>query len=124
MNVVDSSGWLEYFANGPNAEFFAGPIEDVGRLLVPTICVLEVFRRVLQQRNEDAALEAVALTLQGTLVDLDLDIAMIAGRLGVGLKLPLADSVVLATARAHRAVVWTQDADFDGLPDVKFIRKR
>ncbi len=124
MNVVDSSGWLEYFANGPNAEFFAGPIEDVGRLLVPTICVLEVFRRVLQQRNEDAALEAVALTLQGTLVDLDLDIAMIAGRLGVGLKLPLADSVVLATARAHRAVVWTQDADFDGLPGVKFARKK
>ncbi len=74
MNLVDSSGWLEYLADGPNAEFFAPPIEDTGRLIVPTISVLEVFKRVLQQRSENEALRAVALMRQGKVVDLDADL--------------------------------------------------
>lgn len=124
MNVVDSSGWLEYFANGPNADFFATPLLDRARLLVPTICVLEVFKRVLQQRDEQAALQAIALMHQGRLVDLDATLAVSAAKLGMQSKLPLADSVVLATARAHRAVVWTQDADFEGMEGVRFKKKR
>ena len=124
MNVVDSSAWLEYFADGPNAGVFAPAVEDVARLLVPSICLLEVFKRVLQQRSEEAGLEAVALMLQGSVIDLNADLALSAARLGYDLRLAMADSVVLATARAHGATVWTQDADFDGLPGVRFARKR
>lgn len=124
MNVVDSSAWLEYFADGPNANRFAAAIEDVDRLIVPAICVLEVFRRVLQQRVEQDALQAVALMRQGSVADLTVEIALSAARIGVSLKIPLADSVVLATARKHQALLWTQDADFDGIDGVKYFAKR
>ncbi len=120
MNVVDSSAWLEYFADGPNAQFFAAAIERVSRLVVPSIVLLEVFKRVLQQRNEGDAFQAIALMHQGEVVDLDAALALSAGRLGLELKLPLADSVVLATARHHNAVVWTQDADFKRLDRVRY----
>ena len=124
MNVVDSSAWLEYFANGPNAGYFAPPIEAIGELLVPTICLLEVFKRVLQQRGESAALQAVAQMQQGRVVELDAPLALTAAHLGMEAKLPLADSVVLATARHHDATLWTQDADFEHLPGVRFRAKR
>ncbi len=124
MNVIDSSGWLEYFADGSNADFFAPAIERPTSLLVPSISLLEVFKRVLQQRDESAALQAVALMQQGQVVDLDGAIALTAARLGTDFGLPLADSVILATARHFNATVWTQDADFDGLSDVRFTKKR
>lgn len=124
MNVIDSSGWLEYFADGSNADFFAPAIERPTSLLVPSISLLEVFKRVLQQRDESAALQAVALMQQGQVVDLDGAIALTAARLGTDFGLPLADSVILATARHFNATVWTQDTDFDGLPDVRFTKKR
>ena len=124
MNVVDSCGWLEYFADGPNASFFAAPIEKVENLVVPSICILEVFKRVLQQRNENAALHAAAVMRRGLVVDLNSSIAISAARTSVDLNLPLADSVILATARAHDAVVWTQDADFERISGVKFIARR
>jgi len=93
MNLVDSSGWLEYFADAPNADFFAPAIEDVPNLLVPTICILEVFRRVLQQRDEKAALQVAAVMQQGHVVDMDSAVALYAAGIGVDLKLPLADSI-------------------------------
>jgi predicted nucleic acid-binding protein len=124
MNLVDSSAWLEYFADGPNAEFFAAAIEDVEKLVVPTICLLEVFKRVLQQRGEGDALSAVAQMQQGRVVELDTALALSAARLGFELKLPMADSVILATARACRATIWTQDADFRRLAEVKYRAKR
>ena len=123
MNLVDSSGWLEYFGDGANVEFFAPPLKDVKRLLVPSICILEVFKRVLQQRGEDAALQSAALMQQGEVVDLDGAVAVGAAKISHELKLPLADSVILATARARRAVIWTQDSDFRGLPGVKYKAK-
>jgi predicted nucleic acid-binding protein len=123
VNVVDSSGWLEYFADGRNADFFAPAIEDVEQLIVPTIALTEVFRRVLQQRSEGEALQAVALMQHGQVVDLDAELALSAGNLGSALGLPLADSVILATARRHDAVVWTQDTDFEGLEKVRFVSK-
>lgn len=123
MNLVDSCGWLEYFADGPNADFFALPIEDVKNLVVPSICILEVFKRVLQQRDEDAALQAAALMQQGIIVDLDDTIALNAARLGVNYNLPLADSVILTTARRYEALIWTQDADFKGIEGVKYKKK-
>lgn len=123
MNVVDSSAWLEYFANGPGAGFFATAIEDSSRLVVPTICLLEVFKRVLQQKGEGAALQAVALMQQGQVQPMDAGIAISAARLGVAHKLPLADSVVLAVARHGEALLWTQDADFEGLDNVRYLPK-
>ena len=123
MNVVDSSAWLEYFADGPNARFFADAIEDTDHLLVPSICLLEVFKKILTEKGETAALEKAAHMHQGKMVDLDPSIAINAAKLGLTLGLPLADSVVLATARTHRALVWTQDSDFKGMEGVKYFAK-
>lgn len=122
-NVVDSSGWLEYLADGPNADFFAGPLAEPDALIVPTISVFEVFKRVLQQRDETTALQVAALMQQGKVVDLDLGLALLAGRLSVDLKLPMADAIILATARRFGAVLWTQDADFDGIPGIRYLGK-
>ena len=123
MNVVDSSGWLEYFANGPNADFFAQPLADAAGLVVPAISIFEVFKRVLQQRGEAAALQASALMQLGRVEVLDASLAMVAARLSHDLKLPMADSIMLATARRFEAVLWTQDADLSGLPGVRYLAK-
>jgi len=124
MNVVDSSGWLEYLADGPNADFFASAIESVSELLVPTMSLYEVFKRVLQQRGEGDALQAVAVMMQGSVIDLDMDLALSAAKVSTELKLPMADSVMLATARAHGATLWTQDADFEEIAGVQYIVKQ
>ncbi|MBI5787520.1 MAG: type II toxin-antitoxin system VapC family toxin [Candidatus Schekmanbacteria bacterium] len=123
MNLVDSCGWLEYFADAPNADFFALPIEDTENLIVPSICILEVFKRVLQQRGEEAAFQAAFLMQQGKVVDLDVSIALSAAGISADLKLPLADSVILATAQTCNAVIWTQDADFADIEGVRYIAK-
>ena len=123
MNVVDSSAWLEYFADGPNATFFARAVENVDRLVVPAITLFEVFKRIYQQRDEGDALQAVAIMEQGRVVPLDGSLALSAAKLSAEKKLPLADSVVLATAHWAGATLWTQDADFDGMPGVKFRAK-
>lgn len=123
MNVVDSSGWLEYFANGPNAAFFAAPINKTAQLLIPTLSVYEVFKRIHLQRGEGAALQAIAVMLEGQIVDLDRAIALSAAKLSLELKLPMADSVILATAHSRGATLWTQDADFETLAGVQYIAK-
>ena len=120
MNVVDSSAWLEYFADGPNAEEFAEAIQDAARLVVPSITLSEVFKRIRMQRDSEIALRAVSQMRRGTVVELDADLAIAAADLSADLKMALADSVILATARAHGATVWTQDADFDGLDNVEY----
>ncbi len=123
MNVVDSSAWLEYFADGPNAPAFAPPIQATADLVVPSITLLEVFKRVYQQRGEGPALQAVALMQQGQVIDLDGPLALAAAKLSADTKLPLADSVVLATARQCEATLWTQDVDFEGMPGVRYRAK-
>jgi predicted nucleic acid-binding protein len=123
VNVVDSSAWLSYFAGDANAAHFAPAIEDLAKLVVPSITITEVGRRIAQQRDEPAALRYVALMMQGRVVDLDADLALAAARFGLRHRLPLADSIVYATARRFEATVWTQDADFDGLPDVRYFVK-
>lgn len=124
LSLVDSSGWIEYFTAGSGAEFFAPSIEDFEHLLVTSLSVLEVFRWVLREKGEGAALQAVALMQQGRVVDLDPALAIRAARLGLRHKLPLADSVMYATAQAHGATLWTQDADFQGLPGVQYSPKQ
>lgn len=123
MNVVDSSAWLEYFTDGRNATAFARPIHATTRLVVPSVSLFEVFKRVMTQRGEDVALEAVAMMRQGRVVPLDDALALEAARLSVEHRMPMADSTILATARAHRATLWTQDADFKDLPDVRYLAK-
>ena len=124
MNVVDSSGWLEYLADGPNAAFFAPAIERSADLLVPTLSIFEVFNRVLVQREESQALQSIALMHQGHVIDLTASLALDAARLSRSARLPMTDSIMLATARAHGATLWTQDSDFEGLPDVRFQQAR
>jgi len=121
MNLVDSCGWLEYFADGPNAENFVTPIEETGSLVVPSVCVYEVFRRLLQERGRRDALEVVAVMRQATIVPLTDTLAMEAAALGHEFKLPMADSVILATARAFDAILWTQDAHFAIIPGVRYF---
>jgi toxin FitB len=123
MNLVDSSGWLEYLAEGPNAKYFAPAIEDTENLVVSTINIYEVFKRVLQQRGEPLALQAAALMEQSTVIDVTASISMSAAFLSAELKLPMADSLILATARACEAVLWTQDSDFKGVAGVQFKKK-
>lgn len=124
MNVVDSSGWLECFADGPNAAAFAKPIEATRSLLVPTLSLFEVFKRVTQQRSEDDALRAIAVMEQGRVVDLDQATALEAARLSIEHGIAMADSVMLATAYRNRATLWTHDSDFEGLHGARHFVKR
>jgi len=124
MNVVDSSGWLEYFTAGPNADFFAAPIEETSALIVPVLCLFEVFKRITRERTERAALEAAVAMQQGQVVDLTADLALAAARLSARESLPLADSIILATSRAYDATLWTQDADFEEMAGVRYVAKQ
>jgi toxin FitB len=123
MNVVDSSAWLEYFADGGNAEFFAAAIEATDDLLVPSITLYEVFKRVALQRSEGEALAAVAQMQRGKVIELSGTLALDSARTSLELKLPLADSVILTTARAFDATLWTQDADFEGVSGVMYVSR-
>ncbi len=100
MNVVDTSGWIEYFVAGPNADFFATALSDTDELVVPMISVYEVFKWVLQKRGESEAVMAVALMQQASVVDLSTHLALEAARVSATLGIPMADSVILTTARA------------------------
>ncbi|MGD0005905.1 MAG: type II toxin-antitoxin system VapC family toxin [Anaerolineaceae bacterium] len=123
MNIVDSSGWLEYFADGENAGFFAPVIEDTGNLIVPVICVYEVFKRILLVQGLDVAELRIADLYQGQQADFTAPLALSAAQLSIEYKLPMADSLILATARANDATLWTQDEHFKSIPGVKFIAK-
>jgi len=120
MNVVDSSAWLEYLAAGPNAVFFAEAIENVSELVVPTISIYEVFKRIVQQRSENEALQVVAVMQQGRVSEMDSTVALSAARISIDHKLPMADSVMLATAKLNQATLWTQDSHFEGMAGVKY----
>lgn len=124
MNIVDSSAWLVYFADGHNAGDFAEPIADIDQLVVPSITLFEVFKRIRVQRDLASALYAVAQMRRGRVVELGADLAVAAAELSAESGLPLADSVVLATARAEDATLWTQDADFEGMEGVEYRRRR
>jgi predicted nucleic acid-binding protein len=115
---------LAYFAGEADASFFAAAIEDIPKLIVPSITLYEVYKRVLQQRGEDNALQAIAAMMQGRVIDLNSNIALAAARLGIECKLPLADSIVLMTAQLHEALLWTQDADFEGIVGVRYRAKK
>ena len=124
MNLVDSCGWLEYFAGSKKAHFYTIAIEDTKHLIVPTICLYEVFKLILAQRGEEAALQAVGIMSLGAIAELTQEIAIDAAHISLELKIAMTDSIILATARAHNATLWTQDADFIGIDKVKHIEKK
>ncbi len=124
MNIIDSSAWLSYFAGDANAKIFSRPIEDIEKLIVPSITITEVFKCILRQRDEDLALEAIAHMEQGNVVALDSALAIYAAQYGVEYKLPLADSIIYATAKKYNALIWTQDIDFKSLEGVKYYSKK
>ena len=118
-NVVDSSGWLEYLANSDRASLFASAIEDTGNLVVPVISIYEVFKKVLREQGEDAALQIAGMMQAGRVIDLDITLALEAARH----PLPLADSIIYAVAMQHDATFWTQDEHFKDLPNVRYFPK-
>jgi predicted nucleic acid-binding protein len=124
VNVVDSSGWIEYLSGGSNAAFFRKPIESTEPLVVPSLSLFEVYRHMLRHVGREEALNVVAAMRSGTVVDLDDRLALEAAELSVETKLALADSIILATARAHDAELWTQDSDFEGLAGVRYRARK
>ncbi len=124
MNVVDSSGWVEYFANGTNAKFFTPPVQDLDNLLVPSICLYEVFKRLTLDLGEENALQAMGIMSYGRVIELDRKTAIDAARISLELKLAMADSIILAIAHEYDAILWTQDAHFKGMEGVKYIEKK
>ena len=124
MNVVDSSGWLEYFAEGPNARHFAAAVRLPHELVVPTITLYEVFKVVLRETDENAALQAVAAMQKGTVADLTPTLAISAGKLSLRHSLPMADAIILATAQAHGATLWTQYVHFKGIDGVRYFPRK
>ena len=121
MNLVDTSGWIEYYFDSPNAKHFAGVIEDTDNLIISVVNQYEVFKKILLVADEERALRAVAQMKQGRVIPLSEDIALSAAELSIRHKLPMADSMIYATGLSMEAVIWTQDADFMDLPGVKYI---
>jgi predicted nucleic acid-binding protein len=124
MNIVDSSGWLAYFADEPNAKYFQTPLQDSALLVVPTVTIYEVFKVILRESSENEALQAVFAMQKGTVVDMNAPLAIAASKLSLEHHLPLADSIILATAQEFKAILWTQDADFKNISHVKFFPKK
>ena len=124
MNIVDSSGWLAYFADEPNAERFLSPLSDTASLVVPTVTIYEVFKVILRESSENDALQAVIAMQKGTVVDLTASLAMAASKLSIEHKLPMADSIILSTAKEFNAIIWTQDSDFKNINKVKYFPKK
>ena len=121
MNIVDSSGWLAYFADEPNAKYFLSPLSDSTLLVVPTVTIYEVFKVILRESSENEALQAVVAMQKGTVVDLIAPLAIAASKLSLEHNLPMADSIILATAQEFKAILWTQDSDFKNIRDVKYF---
>ncbi len=123
LQVVDSSGWIEVLTNGPQAERFLEVFDDEKSLIVPSITIFEVFKWILREHSEAQAIQAIAVMQRGKIVDLDASIAIAAAQISHALHLPMADSIILTTARQHQARLFSMDADFKGLADVELILK-
>ena len=124
FNLVDSCAWLEYCADTKRADLFAAVIEDTSQLLVPTIVLHEVYKKLLKEVGKNAALRVVVAMQQGKVVPLDENIALLASELCIKHKLPMTDGMIYATAQHYNATLWTQDCDFAGLPQVEYFLKQ
>ena len=123
MNLIDSSAWLEYFTDGNNAEFFAPVIENIDEVIISVINLYEVYKKVLLEKDENEAIQAIALMQQAKIIDVTNSISILAAKLSIKFKMPMTDSIIYATARMYDAVVWTQDSHFKDLESVKYFKK-
>lgn len=123
MIILDSSAWLEYFAGTKNGDIFAEYAEDFENLMVPTICIYEVYKRILIQREENSANMAVEFMQNGNVVDINSEISITSALLSYKLKLPMADSLIYATGQIYKSKIITQDSDFIGLDNVDYYEK-
>ena len=121
MWVIDSSGWIEYFTDGPKADAYARYVEAREPILTPTVVVYEVYKKIKRERGEDLALLCLSRLNKTELVGLDQPIALLAADLSLELSLPMADAFVLATARRRSAQLLTSDTDFRGIAGVKVL---
>jgi predicted nucleic acid-binding protein len=124
MNIVDSSGWLAYFADEPNAKYFLPPLNDTASLVVPTVTIYEVFKVVLRESSENEALQVAVAMRKGTVADLNASLAIASSKISLAHNLPMADSIILATAKEFVATIWTQDSDFKNIGGVKYFPKK
>ena|SRR3972149_2520646 len=124
MNIVDSSGWLAYFADEPNAKHFLTPLSDSALLVVPVVLIYEVCKVILRESGENEALQAIVAMQKGTVVDLNAQLAIAASKLSLEHNLPMVDSIILATAQQFKAILWTQDSDFKNINNVKYFPKK
>ena len=124
MNIVDSSGWLSFFADEPNAKHFLPPLKDTASLVVPVITIYEVFKVVLRESSENEALQAAVAMQKGKVLDLTAKLAIDASKLGLQHGLPMAESIILATAQAFKATIWTQDSDFKSISGVNYFPRK
>ena len=124
MNIVDSSGWLAYFADEPNAKHFITPLKDTASLVIPSVTIYEVFKVVLRETSENEALQAAAAMQKGRVVDLTAMLAIAASKLSLEHGIPMANSIILATAKAFDALIWTQDSDLKNVTGVKYFPKK
>jgi predicted nucleic acid-binding protein len=120
---VDSSGWLEYFSDSRNARIFAAVIEDTENLIISSLNIYEVYKKVILNNNEDSAIEAAAVMQKGKVAEVSFSIAMQAAKFSYIFKLPMADCIIYITARENNAVVWTQDSHFKELEGVEYISR-
>lgn len=121
MNLVDSSGWLEYFSGGNNADEFSKPLDNIESVIVPTICLYEVFKVVLREKDEDSAIKSIASMKQGNIVGLTMKISIQSAKFSLNNNIPMADSIIYTTGRMYNATIWTQDSDFRKLDNVKYF---
>jgi len=120
MNLVDSSGWLAYFADEPGAEYFQEPLHDTGSLIVPSVVIYEVYKVIVRESSEHNAIQAVSVMQKGISVDLTVQLAIAAAKISLQHRIPMADSIIYAVARSYNALVWTKDTDFEHLPGVNY----
>jgi toxin FitB len=123
MNVVDSSGWIEYFFDSPRADLFAAAIEDVTKLLVPVVSIYEVHKVLSRKLPAGTVLSCLDVMRQGRVLDLTDSRAVASADIAVKHKLAMADAVIYSMAREFDGTLWTQDVDYDGLDGVKFFEK-
>lgn len=124
MNLVDTSGWLEYLADTKNAKNFAEAIEKTDELIVSSINIYEIYKKILKEKDENTAIQIIGLMKQSKVVDVTSSIAVQAAKLSYEKNIPLADSMIYITAKENDAMVWTQDVDLKNLVGVKYFSKK
>ena len=123
MNVVDSSCWLEYLMDTETGAAVAATIESPGELIVPTITLYEIYKKLLAEKGEEYALDVVSYMRTGIVIELDAGLSLSAAQISRKYKLPMADSIIYATSLYHSAVIFSCDKHFQDIPDVRYFPK-